>query len=252
MSHRLILSSRLLVAVAAGLGCAAPAAAQPPGAAVRIYVDQAHGEFPPPPPMTELATRHGYAITLGRAAIDAAALAGHRLAYLRAPNMEITAAERDVLVAFVNGGGSLLLVLDEESRQSLATTRVNDLLKPFGLALTADTPYLHNNGAIARTSAITATDRELPYSGGRAVEGGTPFAWQLDKDGKAAQPFAAYVQVPGGGRVIVMGEGMASLFLGTREGVRLTGIPRDPTGTTYWGKDSAPFMADVFAWLVGR
>lgn len=189
---------------------------------------------------------------MGSGVIDAPALAGHRLVYLRAPNTEITAAEREAIVAFVKKGGSLLLVLDEERRQSLATTKVNELLAPFGLSLTADTPYLHNTGAIARAGEIVRADRELPFSGGRAVEGGTPFAWQLDTSGKPAQPFAAFTKVPGGGRVVVMGEGMASLFMGVPDGVRLTGIPRDPTGTTYWGKDSAAFMADVLSWLLAR
>ena len=41
-----------------------------------------------------------------------------------------------------------------------------------------------------------------------------------------------------GGRIVVLGEGMASLFLG------------DPNGeTTYWGKDSVMFMEEVLTWL---
>jgi hypothetical protein len=45
---------------------------------------------------------------------------------------------------------------------------------------------------------------------------------------------------------------MASLFLGVPEGQQLTGKPRDPQGTTYWGRDSAVFMEEVIAWLVNR
>jgi len=45
---------------------------------------------------------------------------------------------------------------------------------------------------------------------------------------------------------------MASLFLGVPEGQRLTGKPRDPQGTTCWGKDSAVFMEEVIAWLFNR
>ena len=56
----------------------------------------------------------------------------------------------------------------------------------------------------------------------------------------------------GSARVIVMSEGMASAFLGTPEGVRLTGVPRDPQRTVYWGKDSTKFMEEVVAWLVAR
>jgi hypothetical protein len=90
----------------------------------------------------------------------------------------------------------------------------------------------------------------VPFSGGRAVEGGTPFAWQLDKDGKPSQVFAAFTTVGATGRVAVLGDAMATLFLGTAEGVRLTGVPRDPSKTTFWGKDSAVFMEELLTWLV--
>jgi hypothetical protein len=52
--------------------------------------------------------------------------------------------------------------------------------------------------------------------------------------------------------VIVMGDGMASAFLGKAEGVRLTGVPRDPRNTVYWGKDSEKFMEEALAWLLER
>jgi hypothetical protein len=38
------------------------------------------------------------------------------------------AAETEAVVAFVKGGGSLFLALDEERRQSLEKTRVNTLI----------------------------------------------------------------------------------------------------------------------------
>jgi len=127
---------------------------------------------------------------------------------------------------------------------------VNDIIEPFGMRLTPDTEYLHNCGGVAEGSEVNKANRELPFSGGRAVEGGTPFAWQLDKGGKRAQPFAAFRKLDTGGRIVVMGEAMASLFLGTKEGVRLTGVPNDPSRTSYWGKDSAAFMEDVLSWLI--
>jgi hypothetical protein len=33
--------------------------------------------------------------------------------------------------------------------------------------------------------------------------------------------------------------------------VRLTGVPNDPSQTTYWGKDSAIFMEELLTWLIG-
>ena len=190
--------------------------------------------------------------------VTAEALRGFRLLYLLAPSRTFTAPEKEAIVAFVKEGGSLLLVLDQESRQSLATTGVNDLIAPFGMKLTPDTEYVHNCGAIAKANEINQSDREIPYSGGRAVEGGTPFAYQLNRDGKPAQPFAAWKKLESGGRIVVMGEAMAGIFLGTKEGRRLTGVPFvpgvpfDPSKTTYWGKDAVIFIEEVLAWLVKR
>lgn len=232
---------------------AAPVLAQPAassGARLRIHADMAHGQAPLVDEYSAIAARLGADIVSSNAAITPAALEGVRLLVLRVPVQEIAAAERDAIIAFVRRGGSLLLAFDEERRAPLNTTRVNAVIEPFGLALTADTPYIHNIGAIAKKSAINAADRELPYSGGRAVTGGTPFAWQLDEAGNPAQAFGAYVTVGATGRVVVLSDAMATLFLGSPGGVRLTGVPRDPSRTTYWGKDSVIFMEELLTWLV--
>jgi hypothetical protein len=199
--------------------------------------------------MDAIAKKLGLEIQTSTQPISAESLKGIRILYLRAPSKEFTSAETEAIVAFVKGGGSLLLVLDEERRQSLEKTGVNNLITPFGMRLTPDTEYLHNCGGIAKAGEINKADRELPFSGGRAVEGGAAFAFQLDKDGKPAQPFGAYKRLDNGARIVVLGEGMATLFLGVPDGVRLTGVLNNPTGTTYWGKDSAIFMEELLIWL---
>jgi hypothetical protein len=214
---------------------------------VRLVFDQAHGELPPPNQLNGLVKSLGLEIQSSSESITDQTLAGARVLYVRAPSKEFTTSETDAIVAFVKRGGSLLLVLDEEERQSLEKTRVNTFISPFGLRLTPDTEYLPNTGAIAKAGEINKADREVPYDGGRAVDGGTPFAFQLDKQGRPAQPFGAFQQVDGGGRIVVLAEGMASLFLGDSRGVRLSGGRNMPT--TYWGKDSAIFMAEVLEWL---
>lgn len=228
------------------------AGASTPGPApVRLLYDRAHGEQPPPEPMHALVKKLGLEMQTTVGPLDAWTLADVRVLYLRAPSEPFGKNEIEAIVAFVKGGGSLLLVLDEERRQSLEKTGVNHLIAPFGMKLTADTEYLHNCGGIAKASEIHAADRELPFSGGRAVEGGTPFAFQLDEGAKPAEPFGAYMRVNDKARVVVLGEGMASLFLGVPHAVRLTGVPKDPTKTTYWGKDSAVFMEELLGWLSG-
>ena len=213
----------------------------------RLVFDQAHGQQPPPPQMEAVAKKLGLEIQASTVPVTPEVLKGARLLYLRAPSGEFTPAETEAIVAFVKGGGSLLLVLDEERRQPLEKTRVNSLIDPFGMKLTPDTPYLHNTGAVAKAGEVNKADREVPFSGGRAVEGGTPFAFQLDKDGKPAQPFGAYRRLDTGGRIVVLGEGMVSLFLGDPNAVRLSGDQKNLT--PYWGKDSAIFMEELFMWL---
>ena len=246
----LVVTTMVAALAAAAL---AQTASQSTGSALRVCADQAHGETlgaPLAAQYSAIASKLGAQVVPLDAAASAATLNGCRLLVLRVPTTEIKQDEREAIVDFVRKGGSMLLAFDEERRAPLETTRVNDLIAPFGVKLTADTEYLHNNGAIAKKGIINAADRELPFSGGRAVEGGTAFAWQLDKDGKPAQVFAASTTVGKTGKVVVLSDAMATLFLGTPEGVRLTGVPRDPSRTTYWGKDSAIFMEELLTWLI--
>jgi hypothetical protein len=202
------------------------------------------------PTMIEMAKRMDVEMVVVEEPITAPALRGFRLLYLRAPSKTFTAAEKNAIIGFVKKGGSLLLVLDEEKRQSLEITGVNDLIAPFGMRLTADTPYVPNPGAIALAGEINRANREIPYDGGRAVEGGVPFSFQLDKEGKPAQPHGAWYKARGGGRVVVMAEGMASLLMGTPTGQRLA--PYAGSDDVFFGKDSAIFMEEVFDWLLKR
>ena len=201
--------------------------------------------------MADIGRKLGYTVDLVRDAVTTESLRGSRLVYFRAPNGTFTESEKAAIVAYVNKGGSLLLVLDEEKRQSLAKTGVNDILAPFGMKLSGDTPRIVNTGAIAKAGEINRADREVPYDGGREIFGGTPFAFQLDQNGKPAQPYAAYKKLDNGGRIVVMAEGMASLFLGSSDGVRLQ---EDPVSgkTKWWGKDNRVFMEEVLTWLLAR
>ena len=217
--------------------------------AARLVYDLGHGQTSVITQMPAIGEKIGYKIESIATPLTAEVLRGARLLYLRMPTKAYSDDEKRAIVAFVRGGGSLLVVFDESRRVDLEGSGVNDVIAPFGLALTADTEYLHNGGAVAKQGEINRAGRELPFSGGRAVEGGTAFAWQLDSDGKPAQPFAAYVTT-GSARIVVMSDAMVSAFMGTPEGVRLTGVPRDPANTVFWGKDSTVFMEEVLAWLI--
>ena len=93
--------------------------AQQPKAAARIYFDQAHGEAPPPAPMADIGPRLGYTLDLVRDAATTESLRGRQLVYFRASNETFTESEKAAIVAYVNSGGSLLLVLDGRSAKAL-------------------------------------------------------------------------------------------------------------------------------------
>ena len=214
-----------------------------------FYYDCAHGEREPNETIKMLVRELELDFCERKTEICPESLVGCKVLYLQAPATKLGVDEQTTIIEFVNSGGAMFLVLDEEVRQSLQETEVNNLIIPFGMMLTVDTPYLHNQGGMGQKGEILRADYELPYSGGRAVAGGTAFAYRLDKHGNAELPFASYKKLDSGGRIVVMGEGMPSIFLGTKEGKRLTGVDRDFRRTTYFGKDSLPFMRDILFWL---
>lgn len=164
---------------------------------------------------------------------------------LFSPTRSFSASEKEDILSYLKSGGSLLLIFDEEKRMSLENVGVNDLLIPFGMKLTGDIPVPHNCGAIAEQSVVCAARRELPFSGGRAVTGGTVISRVYDDQ---EYVHAAWATLPGGGKLIVMSDGMAGLQLGSADGIRFHGT--GPGDSKYWGKDSAVFMEEIFSFLI--
>ena len=224
---------------------------QKPSNKLKLLVTQAHGEWKNPARLNKLATELGIEFIASKEKVTQELLEGIDVVYILMPSAAISDEEITALLEYVNSGGSMLLVQDSEKRQSIATTRANKLIKPFGMELKDDTPYVHNCGAIAKKGVINKEEREIPYSGGRAVIGGTPFSYMLNEDGNpSASVHGAYLKKANGSKVIVLSEGMASLFLGVEDGVRLTGTTVQDT--KYWGKDSEIFNQEVLKWLLKK
>ncbi len=154
-------------------------------------------------------------------------------------------AEKKAIVDYLRSGGSLLLMFDEERRLSLSGVGVNDIISPFGIKLTDDIPVRHNCGAVADKSEVCAGKREIPFSGGRSVEGGTVISKVFDE---GDYTHCAYVRLESGGKIIVMSDAMVALLLGGPDGVRFSGT--GPSDSKYWGKDSQVFMEEILAFLL--
>lgn len=235
------MQSRLLVfaALAASLFPIAGRAGVKPDAVLLVHSGS--------PFLSNAAKAAGAKVIAATSPITAEQLAHATALSVAGPSEPFSETERAAIQAFVEHGGSLLVVVDDDRRQPRALEIANPLLAPFGLEFTASIPYIHNVGAVSVVGPISREKRELPYSGGRAVRGGTPLSIIQDTDQLA---HAAFVERPAGGRVIAIGEGMVALGMGTPESVRLSGVPNDPSRTTYWGKDSAAFVNDVLCWLL--
>jgi hypothetical protein len=67
-----------------------------------------------------------------------------------------------------------------------------------------------------KAGIITDKSLKIPYHGARTVTGGTPFCFNDRSD---ANPFGTFKGVENGGKIVVMGDGMVSLYMTSLEGV---------------------------------
>ena len=118
---------------------------------------------------------------------------------------------------------------------TLDQTNVNDLIRAFGVQFGDESPDPLAGGH-TKAGAITDKRLKISYHGARTITGGTPFCFNDRSDD---YPFGTWLQVKnGGGRIVVMGDGMVSLYMTSWEGV-----------TDYQCQE---FMQDVFRWLLKR
>jgi hypothetical protein len=184
-------------------------------------------------------------VTLNETEINDAALKDKKALVIFSPTKTFSETEKKSIVQYLHAGGSMLLIFDEERRTPLELVGVNDLISPFGMSLTENAPVRHNCGAVAEKSEVCSDRRELPYSGGRSIKGGTVIS-KVNDDGNFIH--SAYANLPANGKLIVMSDGMAGLLMGGPDGVRFSGT--GPSDSKYWGKDSKVFMEEIFAFLL--
>ena len=159
-------------------------------------------------------------------------LQGCDLVFIHIPSAKYTSGEVSALSKYIAGGGSLFLVMDQDMWSTLEQANVNDIIRPFGIQFGGESP---DSLAGGHTKAGLITDKRLKisYHGARTVTGGTPFCFNDRSD---ANPFGTFKEVEKGGKIVVMGDGMVSLYMTTWEGVQ--------------DYQCQEFMQDVFRWLL--
>ena len=152
------------------------------------------------------------------------------LLFIHMPSAQYSNNEVVAIEQYVQQGGSLFLVLDVDSWSTLEQTNVNDIIKPFDIQFGQDSSD-SLSGGYTTSSAVISKKMNVIYHGGRLLEGGTAFCFNRQSD----EVFGTYQVTEGGGKVIVMGDGMASLYM------------------TEWEEANYPtqqFMTEVVQWLL--
>ncbi len=164
--------------------------------------------------------------------VTAKDLEGCNLLFIHIPSVKYTPGEVSAISKYVASGGSLFLVMDQDMWSTLEQTNVNDLIRPFGVQFGGESPDSLAGGH-TKAGLVTEKGLKISYHGARTVTGGTPFCFNDRSD---AHPFGTFKEVENGGKVVVMGDGMVSLYMTSWENVQ--------------DYQCQAFMQDVFQWLM--
>ena len=182
--------------------------------------------------LTKNGAAHNASVAYLKTPVTADALSKCDLLFIHVPSKKYSADECTAIRQYVEKGGALFIVIEEDYWATLAQVNANDIVSPFGITFKSNNPDA-SSGGHSGPSKVTKKKYSIPFHGARMVEGGTPFAFS---DASDANPFGVYAETKTGGKVIAMGEGMVSLYMTSWQGV-----------TDY---QCAGFMDEVVGWLL--
>jgi len=156
------------------------------------------------------------------------------LLFIHIPSSKYTPSEVKVITNYLNNGGSLFLVMDEDYWSTLNDANVNDIIKPFDIQFGNQSPDT-NLGGVTKPGLITEKALKITYLGGRLINKNTPFCFSSAKE---KYPFGVFKNLKNGGKLIVMGDGMVSLYMTSWQDVN--------------DFQCSEFMHDTFKWLLAK
>jgi len=159
-------------------------------------------------------------------------LSNCNLLYIHIPSLRYTPGEIQAITQYLNKGGSLFLVMDEDYWSTLEDANVNDMVRPFGVQFGKESPD-SAVGGYTKAGLITEKSLKITYEKGRIISGGKPFCFNNQNQ---EYPFGVFKKLKNGGKMIVMGDGMTSLYMTSWKGVN--------------DYQCAEFMHEVFKWLL--
>lgn len=154
------------------------------------------------------------------------------LLFIHIPSSPYSPSEVEAIKRYLQEGGGLFIAMDADYWSTLEQVNVNDIISPFGIKYgpnSSDTL----SGGYTKASPVTKNKLKIAYHGGRMVTGGTPFCYNNQTE---EYPFGTSVQIKDGGKIVVMGDGMVSLYMTSWKDVH--------------DYQCGEFMQEVFAWLL--
>jgi hypothetical protein len=182
--------------------------------------------------LSKNAAAHNAELKYLKTSITQKALAKADVLFIHVPSKKYSADECKAIRQYLEKGGSLFIVIEEDYWATMDQVNPNDIVSSFGISYASDSPDKSVGGHAAEGN-ILKQKYTIPFHGARQVEGGTPFAFTNQPEPTA---FAVFTEVKRGGKIVAMGEGMVSLYMTTWQGV-----------SNY---ECAPFMEDVLGWLL--
>ncbi|HEX5170940.1 MAG TPA: hypothetical protein VFW11_17315 [Cyclobacteriaceae bacterium] len=186
--------------------------------------------------MTDQLTKNGLAhnavVGYLKTLITTDALSQCDLLFIHVPSKNYSEDECSAIGQYVEKGGALFIVIEEDYWATLAQVNANDIVARFGITFKSNSSDA-SSGGHSVPGKVTKKKYSIPSHGARIVEGGAPFAYSNASD---TNPIGVYAETKGGGKVIAMGEGMVSLYMTSWQGV-----------TDY---QCAGFMDEVVGWLL--
>jgi len=152
--------------------------------------------------------------------------------FIHIPSTRYDSSEVKAITHYLNNGGSLFLVMDEDYWSTLENANVNDILSPFGIQFGKLSPD-SSLGGYTKAGLITEKSLIITYHSGRIIRGGTPFCFSNQSE---EYPFGTFRKLKNEGKIIVMGDGMVSLYMTSWQGVN--------------DYQCGEFMHDVLKWLL--
>lgn len=200
-----------------------------------VYMDLAHGQRmwnDPKEPIADIgfpdSTRieymnealskslkvHNAKLEFLKTEIDYKRLKKGDLLILHVPSQPYSSKEVTDIKKYVREGGTLLLIMEADYWTDLKRTNVNEIIADYGIQYgTQSRDTLA--GGYTKKSSIIADSLKVTYQLGRSVQGGEPFAFNVQTD----EAFGVYKDLNNGGRLVVLGDAMCSLYMTEWRGV---------------------------------